>query len=161
MNKPQEHDYISLTAYTRALEEYCPSIETLRRQLAEKDGEIERLKEEVRVTKEEDFPRKVKAVANNWRITLATSQAREVKLREALSIAVVGGDYLKSERDQFDKLLAQPTDTSALEAMIQKAGEVMRERCLPGTSSMFASRIRLLPQVTLEDIQKCTTGLTG
>ena len=52
-----------------------------------------------------------------------------------------------------------PQDTSALEAMIAKAGEVMRQRCAEYAIDHFfrgdekADEIRSLPGVTLEDLK--------
>lgn len=88
---------------------------------------------------------------------LAASQAREAKLREALEwerefqkdqgreVSVFGGS-----------VLAQPSDTTALEAVIAKTGEVMRERCCKVLFSNPAATeiaIRALPGVTLDDIR--------
>ena len=54
--------------------------------------------------------------------------------------------------------LAQPTDTSALEAYIAEAGEVMRERCLYEADIAYHNKhccdeIRALPGVTLADLK--------
>lgn len=110
---------------------------------------------------------------------LCASQAREAKLREALEKSrAVFDSYVKIHRDKTppdgekaarnafyrgvcDDALAQPTDTSALEEVIAKAGEVMRERCCYAQYKMterhpcsVAVEIRALPGVTLEDLQK-------
>lgn len=58
--------------------------------------------------------------------------------------------------------LAIPQDTSALEAMITKAGEVMRQRAISAGSAInpiygagaAIDAIRALPNVTLEVIEK-------
>ena len=148
-------------------------IVSLRQQLAEKDAEIERLKEEVRVTKEEDFPRKAEAVANNWRIKLAASQLREQQLREALDAVQqvanrsegIAGWHMNGDIASWDSILpeveqalALPADATALREMIEKAGEVMRERCVielyKRDDEFITERaIRAIPGMTLEDLQ--------
>ena len=102
---------------------------------------------------------------------LAASQAREVLLREALEDARTADDlnYCASGAyftDVIDKALALPQDTTTLEAMIAKAGEVMRERCAGAVFkqakyfgyNVHAEAVRdaasALPGVTLEDLQK-------
>lgn len=75
-------------------------------------------------------------------------------------------DYIETLGNEA---LAQPTDTSALEAMIAKAGEVMRERAADACLRIITMRwesdcpkeaddcndaIRALPGVTLEDLQQ-------
>ena len=63
-----------------------------------------------------------------------------------------------------EKALALPQDTTAFEAMIAKASEVMGERCADACISFgestdlvfgeeFAEEIRALPGVTLEDLK--------
>lgn len=134
-----------------ACREAADEIESLRQQLAEKDGEIERLKEElttaaIDIKKAIDESRKV--LVADWtekfslqQQQLAASQAREAQLREALEDA---NDFVERHSNRWDgingkhpytvfessrKALALPQDTIALEAMIAEAGEVMRERC--------------------------------
>lgn len=101
---------------------------------------------------------------------LAAAQAREQRYREALSVLAESvGRFVSDEgwqqldmdnMDAADCLLALPQDTSALQAMITKAGEVMRERCAVecethyNFSNALAAAIRVLPGVTLEDLQK-------
>ena len=57
------------------------------------------------------------------------------------------------------KLLDAPSDTSALEAIVKKAGEAMRERCAAYvarnlyTNQNDLDAIRALPGVTLEDLK--------
>lgn len=111
----------------------------LKLQLAEKDAEIERLRQEAA-----ERP----SAADHGEVCeqLAASQAREQQLREALksvrSIIVEGanagfnchaGDWanrlFSSQPITFDAI-AHPTDTSALQDLIAKAGEVMRVRCV-------------------------------
>ena len=99
---------------------------------------------------------------------LAASQAREVQLREAAR-------ELRGLANHFDNMrianvaneaLAIPRDTTALEDMVAKAGEVMRERCLSATNQDNYTNdddkhvvigcnieIRAIPGVTLEDLK--------
>lgn len=90
----------------------------------------------------------------------AASQTRERQLREALEL--MGRDKWHWEQIR-DKAIAIPQDTSALEALIAKAGEVMQERCAHeadpfelknALATDIAKGIRALPGVTLEDLQK-------
>lgn len=70
--------------------------------------------------------------------------------------------------EQADKVLATPSDTAALEAIVKKAGEKMRDWCVemllngnfmhdqaPGTipAREAAKAIRDIPAVTLEDLK--------
>ena len=95
------------------------------------------------------------------KLQLAASQAREVQLREALhKLARLGNGahYGTSDGNRIAQVaIALPQDTSALEAMIAKASEVMRERCADETSKRHEFRafdtIRALPGVTLEVIK--------
>lgn len=120
----------------------------------------------------------------DWlRQQLAASQAREQQLRDALRNSYVElfhcNQQLTSVLDEDDEplyttgktvsdslaesksLLDCPSDTSALEALIRKAGEVMRERCsgraseinpIYGTAYVI-QEIRALPSVTLDDLK--------
>lgn len=121
---------------------------------------------------------------------LAASQAREAQLREALESVAKALIELKdsfAERgarpetpgkremwdlawSSYEKLLEvtnQPVNTTALDSLIAKAGEVMRVRCLKGlasSSSCFTASevhiknlgdksIRALPGVTIEELK--------
>lgn len=95
---------------------------------------------------------------------LALSQLREQQMRKALiyaqrSTCLAADDAPDSPigklYDVVSFAVEQPTDTSALEAMIQKAGEVMRERIIVEMRSPFASpsAIRALPLITLGDLK--------
>lgn len=144
--------------------------EQLRQQLAEKDVEIEHLDR----TKAE-----WKNTAKLLDEKLVATQAREAQLREALigahkALEAIGsemtvgdrytnaGQYLIDSLEPSREALAPLLDSSALEALIDKAGEVMRERCAEKmesqhtwiTSVAASSTIRALPGVTLEDLQK-------
>lgn len=97
---------------------------------------------------------------------LAAEQAKNVGLRELvehfalidLGRSLLPGDFglwvLRAR-----KAIATPSDTSALEAMIAKAGEVMREQCADyldrygEVSQRRSEEIRALPAVTLEDLK--------
>ena len=87
---------------------------------------------------------------------LAASQAREVRLREALRHlhhnARKSGANMGLALDVAKDALALLQDTAALEAMIAKAGECMRERC-ERESWLMAPVLRSIPGVTLEDIK--------
>ena len=95
----------------------------------------------------------------------AASPAREQQYRGALVIADNAGDdewhpYTPEQaKTAIGKTIALPQDTSALEAMIQKAGEVMRERSIstvtwPYDPNTIRGELRALPGVTLRDLQK-------
>lgn len=108
-------------------------IESLRQRLAEKDAEIERL---------------YKVIDANWvsQKQIIVSQLLVERLREALNLWKLASN--NAEESELDDMacycvpmplfcdadeatgaaLALPQDTTALEAMITKAGEVMRER---------------------------------
>ena len=80
---------------------------------------------------------------------LAASQAREQQLREVIDrIGITSLDA----RQIADDTLTIPQDTTALEAMIAEAGEVMRERC-ERESWLMAPVLRSIPGVTLEDLK--------
>lgn len=86
---------------------------------------------------------------------LATSQAREAQLREALQ-QEYDYQFINYEGETAPwvaKALALLQDTTALEAMVTEAGEVMRERC-ERESWLMAPVLRSIPGVTLEDLRK-------
>lgn len=93
---------------------------------------------------------------------LVASQAREVRLRDALghileywngvTIDVVMLDALEHIEDVAHEVLALPQDTTTIEEMIAEAGEVMRERCVEECDESREA-IRALPSVTLEDLK--------
>lgn len=107
--------------------------------------------------------------------------AENARLREVLyqvmddikseSYLFEGGNGVSATTEELaDQALSQPTNTSSLEDMIQKAGEVMRERCAAESESNacpayeyvstaipakgIAEAIRALPGVTMEDLKK-------
>ena len=105
-------------------------------------------------------------------------QAENVRLREALDTTVKaimifrnepmlkqlhklrasdGYGVLQQAMDIGRDALASPSNTSALEAIVAKAGEKMREMCiaefLTRTHWYAEENIRALPAVTLEDLK--------
>lgn len=116
-------------------------------------------------------------IITELRQQLAASQAREQQLREALEFMYdkwengtacyeehegFVGNAFTLDNDDENRILRLipsclngnkiPQDTSALEAMIKKAGEVMRERLVPFANGCYSEReFRALPGVTLDD----------
>ena len=94
---------------------------------------------------------------------LAAAQAREQQLRAHLE--VIAGkrmcvDNTLGNANIADLALSQPTDTTALQAIIQRSGEVMRDRivanllqCGALAEGDYLNAIRALPSVTLEDLR--------
>ncbi len=163
------------------LKEGAGEIIALRQQLAEKGAEIGRLRKE----QEQYGPDKVAIQKQAWveadrqrqinelRRQLATSQAREQQLREVvwetnrhldqtysdlighLGCEWLAAEYVDTLSPMLSKALALPQDATAIEAIIAKAGEVMRERCIEyNTRRMITTAaIHALPGVTLEDLK--------
>ena len=98
---------------------------------------------------------------------LAAEQAKNAGLREVLRSAedyMFGPTAWEPEDEALflkalTEALSTPSDTSALEAYVAKAGEVMRERVVEtilASAHGFPMReIRALPGVTLADIKPC------
>lgn len=157
----------------------------LRQQLTEKDAEIERLKAAIVMRFDHDTPPQfeqgcsehevldpVTAEHCRWFVSeiellrqqLTASQAREQQLRETLEFFFPDWRNYNPLSWQYKakQALSLPSDTTALSAMITKAGEVMRERVFDecfrlGILSLdgrFMDDIRALPGVTLDDLQK-------
>lgn len=91
---------------------------------------------------------------------LSASQAREEQLRDELFAVLVqdmSGDKARLKVEEFK------SDTSALEALIARASEVMREKIaasvemqrndIPATGREFATAIRSTPGLKLEDLK--------
>lgn len=122
-------------------------IETLRQQLAEKSAEAMRF-ETMFCSVNDDL--------SKLETQLAAAQAQIVGYREALLEYRTFFSSILAGREALDL----PTDTSALEATIAKAGEVMRERCAEYVMRNLYSNsddidaIRALPGVTLGDLTK-------
>ena len=79
---------------------------------------------------------------------IAANQSYAEQLRDAL-------EYHQAQTrpiQQTLEALALPQDTTALESMIAKAGEVMRERCVEECDEAREA-IRALPGVTMEDLK--------
>lgn len=95
---------------------------------AEKEAEIERLNEQVRV--EVMHREAMHDQREEYFKQLAAGQAREQKLREALNQGYGWVPFGSTTKQIICFVLALPTDTTALQSMIAKAGEVMRKRAL-------------------------------
>ena len=145
------------------LKEEC---EALRQQLAERDAEIAKLRSDYLSADSQAF--------DSWQ-QLAAAQLQNTQLREALHYSL-GAWHYDGVSDEHGSIFQeannrcdQPTDTSALEAMIAKAGECMRERALVpckelsecednstkyrAAADFCGLAIRALPGVTLEDLK--------
>ena len=124
--------------------------ESLRQRLAEKDAEIERLKA-YSVTRTHQLLDGV--------IAEAALQAVNQQLREALQSCVDYGGMTDDGwvTEKATQAIALPQDTSALEAMIAKAGEVMRDRVIKvsgwSNTDGVEAGFRAIPGVTLEDLK--------
>lgn len=138
------HDHTDDYFYWCPCRETSETIESLRHQLAEKDAEHGR--ELRRIGKQTE------AVVRALQSEIAASQLREQRLRQKLEnykILCQDEDHYSHYLDALDAL-ALPADTSALEALIARAGEVMRERCI---EVIDCDAIRALSGVTLEDLK--------
>lgn len=139
-------------------------------ELAAARAEIERLK---------TVPMKYRRMAFNAHLQdenaklskqLAAEQAKNVGLRELVehfALIDLGRSLLPDDFGLWvlraRKAIATPSDTAALEAIVKKAGEVMRERCAKDCElwesgpvwghTTAADSIRALPAVTLEDLK--------
>lgn len=146
--------------------------EQLRQKLAKKDAEIERIKldhEACCVIVADMHAAAVGEIRGpiigviedvaDVRQQLVACQAREQQLREALRKIADLRNLGKIEPEVVAfEALALPQDTTALQAMIAKAGEVMRERCREDVALCYdtygvVADLRYLPGVTLEDLK--------
>jgi len=155
--------------YENVMQDGGNRIKALRQQLAEKNAEIERLKS-TPPEKREDLRCVISDLCDQVRERdqqLAASQAREQQLREALSKC----ESVLYNRDRFADdveahkaaviALSLPADTTALQSMIAKAGEVMLERCASEFNQQHVEyfgdtiqlAIRTIPAVTIEDLK--------
>lgn len=102
-------------------------------------------------------------IPQDYKAQLAESQAREAKLRSAFHANMIRAFHSMSHAevsDEIDKAVGL-TSSSALNELIAKAGEVMRERCSTRcggghnklSGRLYAESIRALPGVTLEDLK--------
>ena len=138
-------------------------------------AEIERLENQVQARDAELWGRTQKILQLEQQ--LAAEQAKNVGLRDFIARAQVSSGVCccgepidghsspmscgHSPVDMWDhavgKLLDAPSDTSSLEAIVKKAGEVMRERCASESCRSHeydaTKAIRTLPAVTLEDLK--------
>lgn len=137
----------------RANKECVEYFNDMQKDLAAANAEIERLKTNA-------FERTNQLI--DGMLAQASIQACGMKLREALEVVNNAGDdewypYTPEQaKKAIGEALALPQDTSALEAMIQKAGEVMRERVMQarGKGQLYPMDIRAIPGVTLVDLRK-------
>ena len=143
---------------------------------ASRDAEIARLKTVPMKYRRMEFNANLQDENVKLSKQLAAEQAKNVELRDFIARAQVSsgvcccGDVMDghaspmvcghSPVDMWDhavrKLLDAPSDTSSLEAIVKKAGEVMRERCASESCRSHGfpmSEIRALPAVTLEDLK--------
>lgn len=132
------------------------------RQVVDKDAEIERLKGMV---DEIQAAHHMHREHNRLLTNLASSQAREQHVMCVVEqVALALDAYFSYERgldqyiEELNGLYKESQDTTALEAMIAKAGEVMRERCLSEfwhemSQSEVEVFIRALPAVTIDDLK--------
>lgn len=138
-------------------------------------AEIERLENQVQARDAELWGRTQKILQLEQQ--LAAEQANNVELLDFIARAQVSSGVCccgepidghsspmscgHSPVDMWDhavrKLLDDPSDTSSLEAIVKKAGEVMRERCASESCRSHeydaTKAIRTLPAVTLEDLK--------
>lgn len=138
-------------------------------------AEIERLENQVQARDAELWGRTQKILQLEQQ--LAAEQAKNVGLRDFIARAQVSSGVCccgepidghsspmscgHSPVDMWDpavgKLLDAPSDTSSLEAIVKKAGEMMRERCASESCRSHeydaTKAIRTIPAVTLEDLK--------
>lgn len=125
-------------------------------------AEIERLENQVQARDAELWGRTQKILQLEQQ--LAAEQAKNVGLRELVehfALIDLGRSLLPCDFGLWvlraRKAIATPSDTSALETIIKKAGEVMRERCASESCRSHeydaTKAIRTLPAVTLEDLK--------
>ena len=123
---------------------YNKAVGDLNRQLAEKDAEID---------EEQRHACKMAYERDCMSVQLAASQAVNQQLLEKVHLALTvnySREFADNRAAILQEALALPQDTTALEAMIVKAGEVMRERCI---EVIDCEAIRALPGVTMEDLK--------
>lgn len=159
----------------KACAEAADLIEKQAAELEAARAEIERLENQVQARDAELWGRTQKILQLEQQ--LAAEQAKNVGLRDFIARAQVSSGVCccgepidghsspmscgHSPVDMWDhavgKLLDAPSDTSSLEAIVKKAGEVMRERVVEtilASAHGFPMReIRILPAVTLEDLK--------
>lgn len=122
------------------------------------DGVIEGLKDAIKVLERCVEHQEEVARLHRLYVELTPEQAKNVELREA--ILTQAPFYNELEKPLIEAISA-PSDTSALEALIHKAGEKMREKCLVVADEdakrsllwRVVREINALPCVTLEDLK--------
>lgn len=126
---------------------------------ASRDAEIQRL--QMALADAEALELGTAEKCDKLRAELAAEQAKNVALREVLAYWM---PFIESEQDderqapwvaRAQAVLATQSDTSALEAIVKKAGEVMRDRFRIAEAQGWLNKefIRALPAVTLEDLK--------
>lgn len=113
-----------------------------------------------------DVSLRIDAAIAELETQLAATQADNQRLREAAKDVCKANNYTEVSQAVrvLNTLLLTTFDTSALEAIVQKAGEAMRERCAEDVchnerylgrlgATQHAQYIRALPGVTLEDLK--------
>lgn len=161
-------------AYEAGKREQAAELEAARAEIAHWKNNHATEVRRARILKERiDMPIERVAAYEQWgkdQRQLAAEQANNVRLREALHYSLGAwhydgvsdehGSIFKEANDRCDA----PSDTSALEAVVKKAGEVMRERCIEYCETRHTELlepeirevvevIRDLPAVTLEDLK--------
>jgi hypothetical protein len=124
--------------------------------IAEKVDEIESLKQQLAEAQEQLDLQIPKQALGQLKQQLVESQAVNVKLRDHIMLALEFCDLPAfSIAENLENALAIPSDTTALNELITKAGEVMRERCLSLREAHLvrSEEIRAIPGVTLEDLK--------
>ena len=127
------------------------------------EAENAALRAELDDVKQVQFPRKLEAVVDGWRKKLAASQACEQQLKGVFKnlseLDYSGSLWMLNLRAILRELIDLPSDTTALEAIIAKAGEVMRERivanllrCGALADGDYLNAIRALPAVALDNV---------
>lgn len=167
---------VDRTVAQNALAEQCKHTKTIEQQLEAARAEIARLNEQYELAT--DITSTSIARSLECADQLAAEQAKNVGLREAAQEVrdlidetyEVYGLRLNGDPSLWDELMAggrferltmldealsTPSDTSALEAIVKKAGEVMRDRFRIAEVQGWLDKefIRALPAVTLEDLK--------
>lgn len=116
---------------------YSGSFTQLELELTKANAEIARLKEEIRIVKEEEFPRKIECVANNWRTKL-----REIQQEQQLHVIV---------ESAFREGFRSPETYN--DVVLNSEDEAWRKSEAFSVQSKLVEEIRTLSPVTLEDLK--------
>lgn len=158
MNLVERLRKYELSAGEWTAEEAADLIEKQAAELASAGAEIERLSSSCNFVGEANEKLGARVIVAEKQ--LAAEQAKNAGLREAILTQAPFDSELEKP---LIEAISAPSDTSALEALIAKAGEKMRdlavakstagERKLTKTGKSIAASIRALPGVTLEDLK--------